>query len=313
MTKIEFKIDGQVITKKNDKTVVEKSRNEYMAVFDFDDTWTDVENKQAYFTRYKDGLCVKADIDETGSCKVPWEVIEMPMFYVSVAGGDLKTVTRASVFVEQTGYSEDAEKSGTVPEVIRTPQSLLFKDNTLSMLDRNGETVGNGVTLPSGGTWRKIVDITVSAEQAGANVLESYLDITKEDLAKINRLMFFCKLPCDGSYAVGNVKIQANIKPSVDGTYYQILCYNGNNFQAAASGRVLYAMSTADLAYDVEIVRSHDASIYANLLSENTASRETIYSIRRERLTANSYTPHLYVNTTNMPIVENAVVQLYVM
>lgn len=148
MTKIEFKIDGQVITKKNDKTVVEKSRNEYTAVFDFDDTWTDVENKQAYFTRYKDGLCVKADIDETGACKVPWEVIEMPMFYVSVAGGDLKTVTRASVFVEQTGYSEDAEKSGTVPEVIRTPQSLLFKDNTLSMLDRNGEAVGSGAELP---------------------------------------------------------------------------------------------------------------------------------------------------------------------
>lgn len=148
MTKIEFKIDGQVITKKNDKTVVEKSRNEYTAVFDFDDTWTAVENKQAYFTRYKDGLCVKADIDETGACKVPWEVIEMPMFYVSVAGGDLKTVTRASVFVEQTGYSEDAEKSGTVPEVIRTPQSLLFKDNTLSMLDRNGEAVGNGAELP---------------------------------------------------------------------------------------------------------------------------------------------------------------------
>lgn len=148
MTKIEFKIDGQVITKKDDKTVVEKSRNEYTAVFDFDDTWTDVENKQAYFTRYKDGLCVKADIDETGACKVPWEVIEMPMFYVSVAGGDLKTVTRASVFVEQTGYSEDAEKSGTVPEVIRTPQSLLFKDNTLSMLDRNGEAVGSGAELP---------------------------------------------------------------------------------------------------------------------------------------------------------------------
>lgn len=180
-------------------------------------------------------------------------------------------------------------------------------------LTANGEAVGDGVNLPSGGNWRKIVDITVSAEQAGVNVLESYLDITKEDLAKINRLMFFCKLPCDGSYAIRQVEIQASIKPSVDGTYYQILCYKGNNFQATESGRTLFAMSTADLAYEYELVRCHDASLYATAPSENTAPREIIYNFKRERLTANVYTPHLYVTTTNMPIVENAVVQLYVM
>lgn len=192
------------------------------------------------------------------------------------------------------------------------PTDITLTDNRLQ-LTANGKAVGAGVTMPSGGNWRKIVDITVSAEQAGVNVLESYLDITKEDLAKINRLMFLCKLPCDGSYELRQVEIQAAIKPSVDGTYYQILCYKGNNFQAAASGRALYAMSTADLAYEYELVRCHDASLYANASSENTAPREIIYNFKRERLTANGYTPHLYVTTTNMPIVENAVVQLYVM
>lgn len=198
MTKIEFKIDGQVITKKNDKTVVEKSRNEYTAVFDFDDTWTDVENKQAYFTRYKDGLCVKADIDESGTCQVPWEVIEMPMFYVSVAGGDLKTVTRASVFVEQTGYSEDAEKSGTVPEVIRTPQSLLFKDNTISMLDRNGEAVGSGVTLPSG--LRLINSITV-ADGKTATALKISEDVDGAKFS-LHNIMFAARLNLSSSQNV---------------------------------------------------------------------------------------------------------------
>lgn len=201
-------------------------------------------------------------------------------------------------------YTDEKTKS--------TPTDISLTDNHLQ-LTANGEAVGDGVTLPRGGNWRKIVDITVSAEQAGVNVLESYLDITKEDLAKINRLMFLCKLPCDGSYELRQVEIQAAIKPSVDGTYYQILCYKGNNFQAAVSGRALYAMSTADLAYEYELVRCHDASLYANASSENTAPREIIYNFKRERLTANGYTPHLYVTTTNMPIVENAVVQLYVM
>lgn len=192
------------------------------------------------------------------------------------------------------------------------PTDITLTDNRLQ-LTANGKAVGEGVTIPSGGNWRKIVDITVSAEQAGVNVIESDLDITKEDLAKINRLMFFCKLPCDGSYVARKVEIQASIKPSINGTYYEILCYKGNNFQATESGRELYAMSTADLAYEYELVRCHDASLYANVASENTASRETIFKFQRGRLTSNSYTPHLYVTTTNMPIVENAVVQLYVM
>ena len=202
--------------------------------------------------------------------------------------------------------NEEKERLANAPTDIKLTDNLL-------QLTANGEAVGDGVNLPSGGNWRKIVDITVSAEQTGVNVIESDLDITKEDLAKINRLMFFCKLPCDGSYALRQVEIQASIKPSVDGTYYQILCYKGNNFQSTESGRTLFAMSTADLAYEYELVRCHDASLYASTASENTASRETIFKFQRGRLTSNSYTPHLYVTTTNMPIVENAVVQLYVM
>lgn len=242
---------------------------------------------------------------------------------VIVQDGETKQVPK-SVFAPtvpiDTEISEISEnpvqnkviKAYTDEKTKATPTDITLTDNILQ-LTANGEAVGAGVTLPSGGNWRKIVDITVSAEQAGVNVLESYLDITKEDLAKINRLMFFCKLPCDASYALRQVEIQAAIKPSVDGTYYQMLCYKGNNFQATESGRTLYAMSTADLAYEYELVRCHDASLYANTASENTAPREIIYNFKRERLTSNSYTPHLYVTTTNMPIVENAVVQLYVM
>lgn len=204
MTKIEFKIDGQVITKKNDKTVVEKSRNEYTAVFDFDDTWTDVENKQAYFTRYKDGLCVKADIDESGTCQVPWEVIEMPMFYVSVAGGNLKTVTRESVFVEQTGYRDDAEKSGTVPEVIRTPQSISLQDGMLLLLDKNGEAVGNGVTLPKQKIDEEMSDTSENPVQN--KVAKAYTDEkTPTDLTLTDNLL---QLTANGSPVGVGVKIK---------------------------------------------------------------------------------------------------------
>lgn len=163
MTNLKFKVQGQIIQKMDDNDVVEKSRNEYNAVFEFSDDWIDIENKQAYFTRYKDGFCVKADIDENGICKVPWEVTELPMFYVSVAGGDLKTVTMASVFVKETGYSEEADKSGTVPEVIRTPQSLMLEDNMISMLDKNGLPVGAGVKIKE--EWELIDELIVETNE----------------------------------------------------------------------------------------------------------------------------------------------------
>ena len=143
---------------------------------------------------------------------------------VIVQDGETKQVPKsvlAPTVPIDTEMSETSEnpvqnkvaKAYTDEKTKATPTDITLTDSHLQ-LTANGKAVGAGVTLPSGGNWRKIVDITVSAEQSGVNVRESYLDITKEDLAKINRLMLFCKLPCDGSYALRQVERQNSTKPS---------------------------------------------------------------------------------------------------
>ena len=50
-------------------------------------------------------------------CKVPYEVIESPMFLVSVFGGDRITANRAEILVLQSGYEEGETPKEPTPDV----------------------------------------------------------------------------------------------------------------------------------------------------------------------------------------------------
>lgn len=146
MTEIAFYANGQRLESKNEPLVVAKSRNEYQAAFTFSADWADVTPKTAVFRRYSDGQSFTADLDSNGKCIVPWEVLETPRFYISVYGGDLRTMTETYINVEKTGYDENAVQSGTVPQIHPTPTDLKLENNNLHLVA--GQTkIGGGVQL----------------------------------------------------------------------------------------------------------------------------------------------------------------------
>lgn len=147
MTNIAFYANGQRLEMQSEPIVVAKSRNEYTAAFSFTEDWKDITKKTAVFRRFSDGQSFTVDLDNNGKCKVPWEVIETPRFYVSVYGGNLRTMTEVYVNVEKTGYDENAVQSGTVPQINPTPTDLEISNDNLHMV-ANGEKIGNGVEMP---------------------------------------------------------------------------------------------------------------------------------------------------------------------
>lgn len=208
MTNIEFSVNGQEILKKNDVTVVEKSRGEYKAVFALSDDWASITDKRAYFTRRSDGLCRTADLDDANSCLIPWECIELPSFFVSVAGGNLRTVTKAEIFVSETGYREDAEKSGSAPEVIRTPQGLTENNGVLSLVDKNGNPIGVGAELPSSG-FRHINTVTIDDTTSGATAIK----INKDEAGKAFSLSSFAitaRIVVDAAVTGGVIRLRTD-------------------------------------------------------------------------------------------------------
>lgn len=63
----------------------------------------------AVFTKDEKSHMMLVDID--GDCEVPHEVIKEGNFYVSVFADTLITTNNSRVYVEPTGYVEDAENS----------------------------------------------------------------------------------------------------------------------------------------------------------------------------------------------------------
>ena len=63
----------------------------------------------AVFTKDEKSYMMLVDID--GDCEVPHEVIKEGNFYVSVFADTLITTNNSRVYVEPSGYTEDAENS----------------------------------------------------------------------------------------------------------------------------------------------------------------------------------------------------------
>ena len=109
IAQLNFEVTNQIIKRVDKFEPVEKSLNYLLASFVFKTgEWNNAPLKTAIFTTEED-KAYKAIIND-GLCTVPCEVLQKPGYVnVSVYGGDRITTNNASVYIEASGYVEDAE------------------------------------------------------------------------------------------------------------------------------------------------------------------------------------------------------------
>ena len=109
MLKLRFEVSKQFINRVDKEQPSSDSKYYLYAHFDFlTDDWKD-KVVTAVFTKDKKSYMMLVDID--GDCEVPHEVIKEGNFYVSVFANTLITTNNSRVYVEPSGYTEDAENS----------------------------------------------------------------------------------------------------------------------------------------------------------------------------------------------------------
>lgn len=102
-----FAITNQIIKRTDHFRPAALSQNYLRAGFTFSGDWDDDADKIAIFTT-QCGRSYEVILDEADECGVPWEVLTLPgYFFVSAYSGDRITATKASVYIEDTGYVED--------------------------------------------------------------------------------------------------------------------------------------------------------------------------------------------------------------
>lgn len=109
-----FCVKNQNLTRLDDYEVVANSKNYLKARFQFEtEEWQGT--KTAVF---RNGYIIKKQIiDENGVCDVPWEVIKLSCFSVSVFCGDLITTEENIVRVKSSGYMEGDFSQPPTPDV----------------------------------------------------------------------------------------------------------------------------------------------------------------------------------------------------
>ena len=111
-----FRVRNQQIERLESNLVVSGSKNYLHAKFTFTKEWNGL-TKTAVFKREEDeeGYLVVLNNDVA---LIPWEVLQNEgIFYVSVFGGDLITVNKARVVVEESGYIDGGQPSDPTPDV----------------------------------------------------------------------------------------------------------------------------------------------------------------------------------------------------
>ena len=114
MQVLEFSVNSQIIVRTDNIKVVEKSKKYLYSKFSFSDDWKGV-TKTAIF-KSANGKAYTM-ILKNDFCEVPWEVIEKPIFYVSVFGGDLITANKVIVPVLESGYEKGETPQEPTPDV----------------------------------------------------------------------------------------------------------------------------------------------------------------------------------------------------
>ncbi|MBQ2931285.1 MAG: hypothetical protein IJE62_00360 [Clostridia bacterium] len=109
---LEFNVKNQIIERTDNFKVVADSRNYLTAKFSFSEEWEeDVTAIFGYENEYYN--VILAD----GLCHIPWEVIKVPFFTVSLVCGDRITANTVRVDVLQSGYTEGKIPQEPTPDV----------------------------------------------------------------------------------------------------------------------------------------------------------------------------------------------------
>lgn len=151
---LHFNVRNQKIERTDRFYVVAKSKNYLQAEFCFKTSdWEEAPLRTAVFT--KDGISYNVILKED-RCIVPWEVLQSEgLVRVSVFGGNLITVSQASVTVNKSGYSEGAAPEEPTKEVYSQLVSMATETRALAQSVRqdadNGAFNGKkGDTGPRG-------------------------------------------------------------------------------------------------------------------------------------------------------------------
>lgn len=100
-----FEVTNQIIKRTDRFRPAALSQNYLRAGFTFSEDWGEADRIAIFTTQCGKSYEVILDNDE---CGVPWEVLTSPgYFFVSAYSGDRITATKASVYIEDTGYVED--------------------------------------------------------------------------------------------------------------------------------------------------------------------------------------------------------------
>ena len=126
--RITFEVGNQTIIRTDRNKIVANSKNYLFADFSFSSDWDGVI-KTAIFSKGKKSYSVILDKDN--SCLVPWEVLEVGDFSVSVFGGDLITTDSSIIPVIESGYTEGQTPSNPTPDVYQQIISMI-EDITVS-------------------------------------------------------------------------------------------------------------------------------------------------------------------------------------
>lgn len=131
MKTLQFEVDGQYISRKDNLVPVAKCRNLYKAHFEFlspewEGTKTAIFSQRSYS---------KAQVlDEKNECAIPWEFFDTDIDIrgtVSVFCGDLVTTNNAYVSIEKTGYKDS---DASVPPTSDVYQQILERLDQVSGL-----------------------------------------------------------------------------------------------------------------------------------------------------------------------------------
>lgn len=125
-----FAITNQIIKRTDHFRPAALSQNYLRAGFTFSEDWDDDADKIAIFTT-QCGRSYEVILDENDECGVPWEVLTSPgYFFVSAYSGDRITATKASVYVEPSGYVDDPTATSDPSIDIYTQLQELIEERT---------------------------------------------------------------------------------------------------------------------------------------------------------------------------------------
>ena len=258
-----FRVRNQQIERLESNLVVSGSKNYLHAKFTFTKEWNGL-TKTAVFKREEDeeGYLVVLNNDVA---LIPWEVLQNEgIFYVSVFGGDLITVNKARVVVEESGYVDGGQPSDPTPDVYN--QLTTHIDTKQDKL-----TAGYGIDITSdsiiSSTIKKVSQLendskyaTEEALNAKQNVLTAgkgiiideetcsisvdSTEITKEDFDKLSSEV--ANLQSDFNILKGKAITEDSQSTLSNKTIKGELRVNGNN--EGETFNVSFAAGTATIA-----------------------------------------------------------------